>query len=257
MNKKIVITRSQQQSEALALEIINHPCNLSMNDLLIEPITHVAHFPINTETMKAYDGIIITSSNAVTSLSLCAPNAEIINNVPFFCVGEQTKDNIKSLGDNVHIEICAPTVMDLVDRINEADTWGEKQFLYLRGRDIAYDMKSDVCNKDNINHIDEAICYDAKAAERFTPNYTEAVIAGKIGAVCFLSKRTAEIFVRLMEQEYKNGVLSPAHFGDVKALAISESARECLERVFEAENCIISKTPDMDGLIACIEEGLF
>ena len=257
MNKKIVITRAQQQSQAFAYNVVNHACGLSMNDLIIESMTHVTHFPINIEQLKAYDGIIITSSNAVTSLNLSAPKAEIIGNMAFFCVGERTKENIENLGEGIHVEINAPTVKDLVEDINKEQNWNDKQLLYLRGRDVAFDVKTDICDGENINHLEEVICYDAKASQRLTPNFIEALLAGKVGAVSFFSKRTAEIFVRLMEHEYGKETLCPADFEGIKALAISDTALECLERVFKTENCIISKTPDMDGMIVRIEEGLF
>jgi len=262
MSKKILITRANHQAQAFAATVVNHSNGINMNDFVFEPMSEIVHFPFNTSKFEEYGGIIMTSMNAAVSLELNAPARDLLADKPFYCVGEHTKQKVIGLGAG-DVAICAPTPKKLSDEMLKADKVrlsDGKKFLYMRGRDVAFDLKTALVEDEDTqrynNRVDEIVCYEARAVERFSPNIAEALLPDDVGLITFFSKRTAEVFVRLWNEELDKESEFTDSINGVKALCISQDVADCVEDLFGKSACLVAKTSNMTGMIDKIEEGL-
>ena len=260
MGKKIVITRANHQAQAFASAILNRISGVSMNDFVFEPMSEIIHFPFNPTKFEDYDGIIMTSMNAVVSLGLNAPARDLLVDKPFYCVGEHTKQKILGLGAQ-NVDICEPTGEDLSKAMQKANILNKddgQKLLYMRGRNIAFDIKAallETKGKDGpLGSVEEVMCYEARAVDRFSPNIQELLEPDNIGLMTFFSKRTAEVFVKLWNEEiekeagYKDGIKG------VKVLCISQKVAEVVHDVFGKSACVVAKTPSMVGMVDKLED---
>ena len=260
MGKKILVTRANHQAQAFAAAIVNCISGISMNDFIFEPMTNIVHFPFNTSKFEDYGGIIMTSMNAAVSLGLNAPVRDLLADKPFYCVGEHTQQKILSVGAS-DVAICMPTAEELAKEMLKADkvyiTDGKK-FLYMRGRDVILDIKEvlteDKKNEQYHNRVDDIVCYEARAVERFSPNIAEALLPCDVGLITFFSKRTAEVFVKLWEEALEKECEYKEAMDGVKALCISQDVAEIVHELFGKSACIVSKKPDMVSMIDQIDK---
>jgi uroporphyrinogen-III synthase len=263
MGKKILITRANHQAQAFATVAVNRLNGVSMNDFIFEPMTDIVHFPINTAEFEEYGGIIMTSMNAAVSLGLNAPARALLADKPFYCVGEHTKQKILSLGAQ-NVAICTPTATQLAKEMLKGDKVSlneGKKLLYMRGRDVTLDMKvalsEDDKNEKYCNRVDQIVCYEARAVERFSPNIAEALAPKDVGLITFFSKRTAEVFVKLWNQALEKDCEYKDAMDGVKALCISQDVAACVHELFGKSACIVSDKPEMSSMIDKIDEGIF
>lgn len=262
MAKKIVITRANHQAQAFAAAIVNRVGGVSMNDFVFEPMSEIIHFPFHPSKFAEYDGIIMTSMNAAVSLGLNAPARDLLADKPFYCVGEHTKQKILSVGAQ-DVALCKPTAEELA-KVMLKDcvlaAYGGKKFLYLRGRNIFYDIKEALLanrgKQTADSSIDEVICYEARAVERFSPNIQDMLAPEAVGLITFFSKRTAEVFVKLWNEEIEKEEGYKEALKGVKALCISSKVAEVVQGVFGKSSCVVAKTPSMAGMIDKLENGL-
>lgn len=255
MGKKIIITRAHHQAQVFATSLVNAVSGINMSDFVFEPMTEIVHFPFDLAQFEVYDGIIMTSMNAAVSLGLNAPAREMLSDKPFYCVGPHTQQKIKSVGVQ-NVDIVMPSAQKLSDELLKRGVGSlcrNKRLLYMRGRDAAFDMKAVLMEskygKELGVQVDDLVCYEAKAMERFSPNILEALPVGDIGLVTFFSERTAKIFARfwaalIEKDEAYEGILKGS-----KALCVSSDVAECVHDVFGKSACVVSKTADMAGMI--------
>ncbi len=185
---------------------------MDMNDFLFEPLLEVNYFDITLPNLDIYDGIITTSNHAKKAL-------------PKDC----HKDlSCYSVGDY------APTASELANKIINDNYGRNLRLLYIRGKDIAFDMSGALSD----HHIDEIISYEAVASYNLSDEVIHAFKVKEINAVTFFSKRTAEIFVKLAREA---NILD--NINDIKALCISDSMVECLYPIF-GDNIEVSNHPN-------------
>ncbi|MCK5385151.1 MAG: uroporphyrinogen-III synthase [Alphaproteobacteria bacterium] len=262
MSKKIVITRANHQAQAFAAAIVNQMSGVSMNDFVFEPMSEIVHFPFDPSRFEEYDGIIMTSMNAAVSLGLNAPARDLLADKPFYCVGEHTKQKILSVGAQ-NVAICQSTADQLAKEMLKGNNPGldeGKKLLYLRGRNIAFDMKEALLERKGWESsegcVDEVMCYEARDIERFSPNATEMFLPGEIGLVTFFSKRTAEVFAHLWNEEADKKSDCKDSIKGVKALCISHDVAEVVHEIFGKSVCVVAKTPSVVSMIDRLEEVL-
>lgn len=263
MGKKIFVTRANHQAQAFAAAVVNRVSGINMNDFIFEPMTDIVHFPINTAKFEEYGGIIMTSMNAAVSLGLNAPARNLLADKPFYCVGEHTKQKILSLGAQ-DVAICTPTARQLADEMLKGDKVqlsDGKKLLYIRGRDVTLDMKEALNEGKNSekfnNRVDQIVCYEAKAIERFSPNIAEALAPKDVGLITFFSKRTVDVFTRLWNEALEKDCEYKDAMDGVKVLCISQDVAECVHGLFGKSACIVSKEPNMASMVDKIDEGVF
>ncbi len=201
--KKTLITRPKDQGLLFAQQVGG-----GVDGFLFEPLIEINHLNIALPDFDIYDGIITTSRHAKDIVP---------KGVHCYSVGDY-----------------APTASDLADKIISDNQ--NKKLLYIRGKDIAFDMRRALKN----HQIDELISYEAVASASLSAEAIDAFKNHEIGEVVFFSKRTAEIFVKLA---IKHGILD--NIGNAKALCISDSVVECLHSIFEGDNIEVSYYPDV------------
>ena len=243
--KKIVITRPLKQAQDFALRLIEEVEGLDSHNILLEPLLSIEHRRVQIENADHYDGVIITSSNAIAA----AVKEEQLSYKPFYCVGTQTAEKLKR--ENINNVVVAATVSDLMKKIKSCKSI---RLLYFRGEDISFDIKKYLQTRDII--VDEVICYEAHAATEFSPTLKQALEDKDVGVATFFSKRTAEIFVRLLGDCYNDVAKNPVDAGQIQHLCISQPVLEYLRTVFSDKDVILAKTPDMKGMLDAVNHYL-
>ncbi len=209
--RKILITRPKAQG----LNFARQTC-LDMDDFLFEPLIEIRLIDVTLPDLNIYDGVIITSAHAKDALP---------ESIKCYSVGDY-----------------APTAKELAVRIIRDNPNEMLRLLYIRGADVAFDMKYALSE----HKIDELISYEAVAAHALSDELIASFKNGNIGAIAFFSKRTAEIFVKLAQ---KADILD--NMKDIKALCISNSMVECLYSIF-GDNIKVSHSPDLQGMLRMI-----
>ncbi len=222
-NKKIVLTRPQQQSEFFLQQIIENLQSVNMaadaGDFLIEPMMKIENKDITLPDLANYDGVITTSLHA---RKIIPANKKCYN-----------------VGDY------ADTARELTEKIINENKSEKRRFLYLRGKDISFDIKGVLEAKSHI--VDEIICYEARAVDKFSQDFLDYLSNNNISAISFFSKRTANIFIKLV---YKYKIIDDLR--DIKVLCISNSMLECCHSIF-GNNIEVSSTPDALGMLEIVK----
>lgn len=118
--------------------------------------------------------------------------------------------------------------------------------LYLRGRDVSTDLKSELTNKGFC--VEEKIVYQAKAAEALNEDFIAALKAGEVAYVTFFSKRTAEIFESLILKAQLQGLIE-----SVSALCLSTQVVNSLTAL-PWHKRLYSETKDRMSMLALINK---
>ncbi len=231
--QRIVITRPAAQGISFIERL--EGCDLS--GFLLEPILDIKTLFVSLPDSDLYDGVIVTSIHSVEILS-CSKRLM----KPFYCVGESVAMALRDRGAT-NISIIAPMANELVQDIRKQEGFENSHLLYLRGKDIAFDMKTAL--KDTNIKVDELVCYEAVAATKFSNAFIKALNNHEIAAITFFSKRTAQVFMECVRASNIQNDLK-----GIKALCISDGVVEYLKPVF-GQNIVVSDTPDADGM-SCI-----
>lgn len=159
------------------------------------PMLDIVARPTGDLPAGVFDAIILTSRNALEVLAQSEHLAPY-RLTPLLVVGARSARRAADLGllRPVHI---ADDVAGLMTAI--AGHYHDKRLLYLRGADITQDIAS-ILRREGVR-IEEHIAYEALARTVMAPAMLQALNRGKIDGVLFYSARTAEIFVRLIEQD--------------------------------------------------------
>ncbi len=235
--KKIVITRPNEQGKMFAERV-----DCCDDDFFFEPLLNIEknNTPLPLSDQCDYDGFVVTSIHSVDALVYYF-SENMFN--PVYCVGRSVAAAIKNRGD-YDVRIVAPTVTDLVGDI--ADLYGstDAHLLYLRGRDISFDIKSRF-NDCNIT-LDEVICYEALPVKELSNDFIRSIENKEISAITFFSKRTAKVFSECVR--FHNIQID---LKGIKALCISGGVLEYLNPIF-GQDVVVSDTPDADGMLRIV-----
>lgn len=231
-SQKIVITRPEAQGRAF----IEHIEGCHSSEFLLEPLLDIQFLSVSLPDSNSYDGVIITSIHSVDIFHSADP-AWLKKR--FYCVGESVAAALRDKGAK-NISLIAPMANELVQKIIKQGGFENSHLLYLRGKDIAFDVKSAL--KDADIKIDELVCYEAIAVTKFSDTFIRALNNHEIAAITFFSKRTALAFLECVRASNIQNKLK-----DIKALCISDGVLECLHSVF-GQNIVVSDTPDADGM---------
>ncbi len=237
--KKIIITRPIDQGKEFAQLIMSKIDNIKATDIIFEPMLEIIHIDVDIGGVLKYDGVIVTSANAI---HIIKKNPDL-KNIPFCCVGKKTAQKLKNIGVQ-HIDIIAKTSAELLDIINKRRV---KNFLYLRGKDIFFDLA-----KNSDFTVTEVVCYEAKKVDRFSNDFLKYMSDNKDGdcLIAFFSRRTAENFVRLLSiLNRKNSV----DLNKIHVLCISDSVLKCVDINLKKGRSFISVSPDVEGMLDAVD----
>lgn len=226
----ILITRPEAEARQLADKLEQEGY-----DTVCTPMLTFRTLDFKQPDLSAYRGLIFTSAHGVRVL------AEVtdLRSIAVFAVGRQTAAEAHGAGFE-EVVSADGAAADLVKMIEAAAEDQAGPWLHVRGRDAALSVKDEL-QAAGIP-ADEIIVYAADQADHFSPEALDALRGDKIDAVMFFSKRTAENFLRLVDE---NG-LEP-HLRRIKALSISPAVLECVQAERWAETYTSSR-PERDAM---------
>ena len=228
---KILITRSFDQSRRFSQRLVKKFDNKL--DISISPIIKIKPLYLNVE-LNSFDGIIFTSENAI---KVCK-KIDISSDKKIFCVGRQTKKMAEKNGIKV-----SNTGKDTASLIKLLLTIKIKtRLLYLCGKNISVDLSKAFSSSDTVSVCTKAI-YD-QTPLKLTLNAINILSQKKPVLVPIFSERSGHILSR----QFTKKMTSPRI-----ALCFSKQIANSLVN-YEYEKVLISPYPDIENLIALIEE---
>ncbi|MBI1301614.1 MAG: hypothetical protein GC137_08150 [Alphaproteobacteria bacterium] len=180
---------------------------------------------------ETFDSIIITSANVIPAIA-----KEAFYTKPIFCVGKGTTQQLKNKGFS-KIEVVANTVAELLPEIEAA---AYETFFYPRGVHITQNL-SEMLSKVNKQLIEKTV-YEAVEEKSFSKETINLLKNKNVQAVTFFSRRSAEIFVKLINKHNLSQVIK-----GIKALCISDGVIEYVHTNMNV-NTYVSRTPDSEGM---------
>lgn len=239
---RIVITRPYAQGQKFAQYLLDEIDCVKDDQIILEPLLKIKQKDVRLDNSVHYDGVIITSVNAIHAIK---QNPDLLN-VAFYCVGQKTAEELKTIGA-VNIVQCCQTVAPLIDELKLVSD-GQK-FLYLRGHDVSVDIKSALQLSDVM--VDDVVCYSADAIDHFSELFLSDLRNQNIGLVTLFSKRTAEVFVRLILQEQKENSVD---VDQIDILCISQPVLEYVSSVLKTGNIMVSDKSDMKAMAESVRQ---
>lgn len=205
---------------------------------LLSPMLRYEAIPFHGEDDAAYDGVVITSANAIRVIEN-HPSRRHLFGVRAFAVGEATAEAARSagFGDVVSAKTGAKALGDLIVKNAAAGKLKTHATLcYLAGADLAHDLAADLGARGFtvVTHT----TYRMIPVAAFPDGIGQAFRAGGIQAVLHYSRRSARAF---LEAARADGI-------EISALAlpqccISEPVAGIL-REAGAMQVVAARTPD-------------
>lgn len=182
---RILVTRAKEDAERTAqkLAALGH-------EALIAPVLRIV--PTNDPPpVDSYDAVIVTSAHAVEALSSQADKS-----IPVFAVGERTADALHAAGFT-GVKTAEGDAVSLSKLIRE-QIQPSLTLLHVTARHHKDEPASSLRAAGFLVLTWEA--YEAEAVENLSAAGVEALRSGEIGAVLHYSRRSADLFVRLVEE---------------------------------------------------------
>lgn len=186
----ILVTRPAPDNEATARALAARG-----HAAMLAPMLRFEAVAFEDDGETAYDGVILTSANAVRSLD-GHPARDRLARLPAFAVGEHTAEVARAAGFRtvVHAEGNAASLRDLLlSRVASRKLKKSATLCHLAGADLAHDFGSDPAlrNFTLVKHV----AYRMTPVTDFPPAVADAFRAGTIAAVLHYSRRSARAFV--------------------------------------------------------------
>lgn len=217
---KILITRAAAQGQ----KFIDQFCDVYGENyrslFFLESMIRIRSLPYTTD-LNSYDAFLATSQNAI---------CDELPDKPLYRVGDDGISNVQ----------------DLVEHVRNLKRNKNDSYLYLRGRDVRFDLKSELASHGYL--VDEVITYEALAAEHFSKNVLGLFNASDVKSVTFFSRRTADVFVQL-SKEYE---VMP-HLKEIKVLCISDGVLDFTYTKY-FKDVRVAKKPDAHGMMKLIKD---
>jgi uroporphyrinogen-III synthase len=228
---RLLVTRPDPERTVQALRAAGHAV-VAAPLMRIEPLPAVLEGP--------YDGVLITSANAVRALA-GHPNKTDFLRLPVLAVGARSAEAAREAGF-AQITSADGALGDLV-RLAAARFAG-RRLIYLAAGDRAGDLAAELAPHGIA--VETVVVYRAVAADALPPDAARALRDGQLDGVLHYSRRSAETAVRLAGTEgVLNGLLSLAHY------CLSEEVAAPLRHA-GARRIVVAKTPSESELIALI-----
>lgn len=207
---------------------------------LLEPMLIYRDLDFEISNIEQYDALVCTSAQGIERLAAQTPERD----TRLYVVGEGSRMRAEALGfEDVH---CARGAANDLAALIAEDMPSGAACLYVRAAQVSYPLAETLAAQGFT--VEEVAAYEAVQAETLSAECAKALREGRIAAVTFFSKRTAEAFVKAVEQ----AGLSPA-LARIKALCISETVLNYVQPV-QWQNTYSAQTPDKDGMSACLRQ---
>jgi uroporphyrinogen-III synthase len=186
----ILVTRPEPGNEKTAAAL-----RARGYDTLLSPMLRYEAIPFHDEDDAAYDGVVITSANAIRAIE-SHPSRQHLFGLRAFAVGEQTAEAARDagFGEVVSARAGAHALSDLI--VNNVATGQLKKgatLCYLAGADLAHDLAADLGARGFtvVTHT----TYRMVPVAGFPAGISDAFRAGGIAAVLHYSRRSARAFL--------------------------------------------------------------
>jgi uroporphyrinogen-III synthase len=194
-----------------------------------------------------WDGVLITSANAVRALAAHPRKGELLG-LPLFAVGRRSAEAARAAGfaEVVSADGDAGDLARLVmvrDRTSQAQVHVRLPLLYLAGEDRAGDLGGALAAHGIATRT--VVLYRAVLATALPPDIKDALAAGQIDGVLHYSRRSADAFT----------ALALAAMIDIKKLAIKHycvSPQVAASLQGAGVAALAAATPDEAALLALI-----
>jgi uroporphyrinogen-III synthase len=233
---RLLVTRPIDEAERTTLRLrkLGH-------EALLAPMLRIGAIDDATWDDSGWQAVLMTSGNAARMLALHPKRAGLLS-LPLFAVGGRTADAARAAGftDVISAEGDAGDLVRLVG--SRIPPRGEK-LLYLAGDDRARDLPGELSAHGLA--VETVVVYRA-AACALDAQAQHAMARGGIDGVLHYSRRTAEIFVRSVNEA---GLNEPA--GRLVHYCLSRRVAEPLETA-GFRNIRIAPQPDEDTLLGLL-----
>ncbi len=195
----------------------------------------------NLPDAGGYDGLLATSANAFRCLPADAALAQWIRR-PLFCVGERTAAAARSRG-LPKTSVTAAHAGELLSQLPRFRP-PPARLCYLAGRDRKPTLEQGLQQAGY--EVETQVVYEAVPAPDLAVPGREALHAGTIDAVMHFSRRSAEVFIQLVERA---GLAAQA--AAAQHICISTDAAHGLDRL-GAKTISIAARPDAEAMIEAL-----
>ncbi|CAN5168929.1 uroporphyrinogen-III synthase [soil metagenome] len=241
----ILVTRPEPDNEKTAAAL-----RARGYDALLAPMMRYEAIPFHGEDDAAYDGVVITSANAIRAIE-SHPSRRRLFGLRAFAVGDHTAEAARNAGFG-DVVSAAAGARELSDLIVKAVTAGELKrgatLCYLAGADLAHDLAADlgVRGFTVVTHT----TYRMVPVAGFPAGISDAFRAGGVEAVLHYSRRSARAFLEAARAE---GV-------EISALALPQccisDAVAGILREAGAMQVAAARAPDEQGVFDALDRTL-
>jgi uroporphyrinogen-III synthase len=239
---RLLVTRPEPDGArtAAALRARGH-------DVMLAPLLTVEPEPEADLGPGPWDGVLITSANAVRALAAHPRKGELLD-LPLFAVGRRSADAARAAGfaEVVSADGDAGDLARLMmarDRTSQVPVHVRLPLLYLAGGDRAGDLGGALAAHGIATRT--VVLYRAVLATALPPDIKDALAAGQIDGVLHYSRRSADAFT----------ALALAAMIDIKELATKHycvSPQVAAPLRAAGAEALAAATPDEGALLALI-----
>ena len=235
---RVLVTRPEVDAEPLVTELAARG-----HEALLQPLLAIAPVvPAPALDLGGVQALLFTSANGLRAFAGLSEE----RGLPAFAVGDATAEAAQAAGFD-DVESAAGDVEDLVHLIAERLDPAAGPLFHGAGARLAGDLK-DALEGAGFS-LRRAVLYKAKPAKALSDEVRDALAAGRIAAALFFSPRTAETFVRLIEQ---HGLVAAC--GACRAVCLSQAVAAKLERLPWAAITVAAR-PDRQALLEALDNG--
>lgn len=217
-------------------------------EALSAPLLRFEPLPFHDDADADYDGVILTSANALRSLDLTASR---LLPLPLFAVGAHTADAARAAGfDRVIVaKGDAVSLRDLVlAQVKAGKLTASATLLYLAGADLSRDLAGELGTRGLtvVTHT----TYRMAPVAALPRQASEAFMANRISAVLHYSRRSAQAFLETIR----------AYGIEISALAVPQccisAAVAAVLHDAGATNVVVAARPDEAALLEALGRAL-
>lgn len=238
-NKTLVITRPLSNNNMLPGILQQSGYHIVHEPLLDIVLEHNIRFNLEQLLAGEPDAIIVTSKNAINALTVLNELRDLL----LICVGEASAEHALSCGFT-RAYSAGKNVEELIGHVAAAYDEGSC-FIYAAGAHTSRDLQAALasCGME----VETVVVYEAVAATQFSDTLCEQLRRGHIGGVTFLSRRTGDIFHRLLA---KAGLQESTRQMD--AFCLSDQVAMALGQA-TWKHLYVAREPTLASLADCVD----
>ena len=228
---RILITRPREDAEALAAELARRGF-----PVMIQPMLEIRMPEGPTLDLEGVQALLFTSANGVRATAA----RTTVRDLPVLAVGDATARAARDEGF-VQVESARGDVESLAGLVKARLDPAAGRLFHAAGSAVAGDLAGDLA--DAGFRLERQALYAAEPVTELYPATAEALYAGTIDAVLFFSPRTAQSFVKVVQ----NSGLAE-RLGGVVALCLSEAVGTAV-RTVRWQDIQVAAQPDQASLL--------